>query len=166
MKRKILVFMSSLLAILIIHVPAFAKGDTVKITLTNLHSGTQMELTDYAAVRRFEVWGNLIIDWSKGTVAAPTAALARYQVKFYEGCKISEYPKACHSEETSLAYVVTYVHDPLTKRGYVYLPAKDDEFVDVNVRSIYRGVEGNWFVASEEWQSFVLPLIERSAASR
>lgn len=136
------------------------KANTVKIILANLHSGKQVELTDYAAVRRFEVWGSLIIDWSKGTVAAPSPALPRFQVKFYEGCKFSDGP-ACHSEETSLAYVVTYVYDPLTKQGYVYLPAKDDEFVEVNVRSIYRGVEGHWLLASEEWQGFVVPTLHQ-----
>src|SRR5215470_6603840 len=123
MKSKI-VLASTLVAVLILHVPAFAKGDTVKIALTNLRSGVQTEVTDYAAVRRFGVWQGVgvtigrnpqhegfIIKWSKGAVAAPRAAYPRYEVRFYEGCKFNDGP-ACHSEEPSLAYVVRYAYDP------------------------------------------------------
>ena len=173
MSRKIASIVFSLIAVLIIQATAFAKGDTVKITVTNLQSGMLMELADYAAVKRFNVWEGagvngaevpyakgFIADWSKLIIVVPSPALVRYQVKFYEGGKFSDGP-ACHSEEPSLAYVVTYVYNPAMKQGYVYLPGKGDEFVDVNVRSIYRGVEGEWFVASAEWQTFVLPLIAR-----
>jgi hypothetical protein len=37
--------------------------------------------------------------------------------------------EGCHSDEPLLVYVVTYAYNPATKQGYVYLPAKDDEFV-------------------------------------
>src|SRR5438132_14095505 len=101
MKSKILVLAFSLLA-LVSAAPVFAKGDTVKITLTDFKSGTTFESTD-DAVRRFGVWEGpgtfvngiaqnegFIIAWSKGIVAAPVATLPRYEVKFYEGCKMSE----------------------------------------------------------------------------
>ena len=178
MSRKIASTVFSFCAIFIGQAIAFAKGDTVKITLTNLQSGTPLEIADYAAVKRFNVWEGpgvngaevpyakgFIVDWSKLIIIVPSSALARYQVKFYEGCKISE-SDACYSEEPSLAYVVTYVYNAATKQGYVYLPGKGDEFVDGNVRSIYRGVEGEWFMASAEWQSFVLPLIEGRAVGK
>jgi hypothetical protein len=74
-------------------------------------------------------------------------------VKFYEGCKFRDGP-ACHSEEPSLVYVVTYAYDSVAQQGYVYVPGKEDEFYDRNVFSIFRDVEGHWFKASEEWQSF------------
>src|SRR5947208_966494 len=56
MKSKILILLFSLLA-LSSAAPAFAKGDTVKIILTNLQSGMPMELTDYAAVKRIRCVG-------------------------------------------------------------------------------------------------------------
>ena len=173
MKSKIVLSACSLILLLIAHVPASAKGDTVKITVTDLKSGTTIESTD-PAVRRFGVWEGpgtfvngiaqnegFIIAWSKGIVAAPVATLPRYEVKFYEGCKMSE-SAACHSEEPSVAYVVTYTYDPAMKQGYVYLPGPREEYYDRNVWSIVRGVEGKWFMASEEWQSFVVPLIAPS----
>jgi hypothetical protein len=173
MKPKILIFMSSLLAIAIVHASAFAKGDTVKITLTKLDSGTRIESTDYEAVKRFGVWDGpgtfvngveskegFIIAWPQGAIAAPSTALQRYEVRFYESCKMSE-RAGCRTEEPSVVCVVQYVYDPATRQGYVHLPGSREEFWELNTRSILRGIEGNWFLASEEWQGFVLPLLAR-----
>ncbi len=54
MSRKMLSLLSALIA-LIVYIPAFAKGDTVKITVTNLDSGARIESTD-DIVKRFGVW--------------------------------------------------------------------------------------------------------------
>jgi hypothetical protein len=57
MKSKILAVALVTLATLLAGAPTFAKGETVKITITNLQSGMQIEATDSATVRRFNVWG-------------------------------------------------------------------------------------------------------------
>jgi hypothetical protein len=156
-------------ALFTIHASAYAKGRTVRIVITADHLVAAIEATD-DAVGRFGIWegpgvngGGLeskgfIAEWSKGIVGDRRHDLDRYTVSFYEGCKFTE-SSACHSEEASLAYVVLYEYDPLTGHGYVYLPGKGDEWYQLNVRSIYRRFEGNWFIANDDWQSFVLPLI-------
>jgi uncharacterized membrane protein (Fun14 family) len=162
-----------LVVICIIQTSVFAKGRTVKIAITSEHLSTPIESTN-EAVGQFGVWegpgvviGNVpqakgfIADWSRGIITGRRNGLERYEVSFYEGCKFTD-SSACHSEEPSLAYVVFYEYDPSSGQGYVYLPGKDDEWYEVNVRSIYRKVEGNWFSATNEWQSFVLPLIQQA----
>lgn len=59
-------------------------------------------------------------------------------------------------------YVVLYEIDPATGKGYVYLPGGGkDDWAAVNTGTIYRGVEGNWFHATREWDSVAGPLITR-----
>jgi len=59
-------------------------------------------------------------------------------------------------------YVVRYAIDPSSERGYVYLPGKGDPGYRDNVFLIYRGVEGNWFHAWDEWEKLAHPLIEKA----
>ena len=156
--------------ICVIHPSVFAKGRIVKIVVSGEHLSTPIESTS-ETVGQFGVWegpgvviGNVpqakgfIADWSKGVISERRNGLDRYKVSFYEGCKFTD-SSACHSEEPDLAYVVFYEYDPSNGQGYVYLPGKGDEWYDLNVRSIYRRVEGNWFISTDEWQAFVLPLI-------
>ena len=57
-----------------------------------------------------------------------------------------------------LAYVVLYENDPSTEQGYVYLPGHADEHFRLNVRTILRGVEGQWLRANRAWQSAMINL--------
>jgi hypothetical protein len=60
-----------------------------------------------------------------------------------------------------LAYVVSYEYDPARAQGFVYLPGNGDPWYALNSRSIYRGLEGNWFRATRAWQDAVVPLISQ-----
>jgi hypothetical protein len=168
--KGLAVLLGCIVALFTIDVSSYAKGRTVKVVIAAEHSSTPIESSD-EAVGRFGIWegpgvviGNVpqakgfIADWSKGVISERRSGLKRYKVSFYEGCKFTD-SSACHSEEPDLAYVVFYEYDPSNGQGYVYLPGKGDEWYDLNVRSIYRRVEGNWFISTDEWQSFVLPLI-------
>jgi hypothetical protein len=62
-------------------------------------------------------------------------------------------------------YVFRYQYDPSEKRGYLYLPGKEERWYEVNVRSIYRGVEGHWFRASEDFDRTVEPLIRNATVA-
>ncbi len=52
--------------------------------------------------------------------------------------------------------------DPSSNRGYVHLPGRADKEYRLNTSAILRGVEGNWFRATSEWERLVTPLIARA----
>ena len=152
-----------------------AKGDTVKITI-EMTLQEPIEITD-SAVRQFNIWSGpgtflngvegrqgFIIDWASRIDEAPVG-LHHYKVSFYEGCESNE-PSACRTTEPSLAYVVSYDYNPSTGEGFVYLPGRGDEFVQLNTFHIYRGrgYEGHWFRAAKAWDDFVRQIIARTTA--
>jgi hypothetical protein len=62
----------------------------------------------------------------------------------------------------SLVYVVFCDYDPSSSRGLVYLPGKGSPFYYVNMGSIARGGEGNWFIAEKSWEDFIRPVIAKA----
>jgi hypothetical protein len=64
-----------------------------------------------------------------------------------------------------LDYVITYAYDPVNRKGYVYLPGRDEAEYVRNTFSIYRQVEGNWFLARKAWDDLAGPLIQGVAKS-
>jgi hypothetical protein len=163
LKRMLLVFLTFPLIAAIPDV--FAKGQTSKITISGADLKTPIEITDPGVLLNFNVWSGLgtsstssgvtrqgdtgfIIDWPLGIVTQKPKALARYQVSFY-----AKFP------DERLVYVVFYEYDPANDKGYVYLPGKTDEWYWINVGSILRGVEGQWFFSSEEWEHVASPII-------
>lgn len=162
------------LGLLLLTTSSVAKGTTTKITLTETRRGTSVQLTDPSILQRFNVWAGrgtfvtiagretkeasegFIIDWSAGVVGAPPTYFPRYEVKFFV--------RDPNSATEKLVYVVYYVHDPSSRRGFVYLPGRSDEMYRLNVRAIHRGEnrEGNWFRASLAWYETV----ERTIAAR
>jgi alginate O-acetyltransferase complex protein AlgJ len=95
-----------------------------------------------------------IVNWRAGIVAPPPENLPHYSVSFYVG-----YP------EFGLAYVVKYVFDPSTSQGCVYLPGPSDPISKINRMRYGHGFEGNWLRATQEWQTFALPLIRARASN-
>jgi len=57
--------------------------------------------------------------------------------------------------------VVLYGYDPSNKKGYVYLPGKENEWYRTNVSIVLRYVEGNWFRALANWDDVARPMIEK-----
>lgn len=143
----------------------FAKGDTVKITIQGADLKTPIQITDRKVLAKIQVWTGLgtsssqpgfdpkspsfVIDWSQGPTAEPPKGLPPYEVSFYAG-----------TPNERLVYVVSYVFDPATGNGYVYLPGRNDSNYSLNVRSIWRGVEGNWFHAWTVWDGIAKQAIE------
>jgi hypothetical protein len=147
---------------LILGVPTLlkAKGNTVKIIIKGSDLKRQIEISDPKILANFRVWAGpgtstsdlqgLIIDWSRGPVKEPPQTLRRYQVSF-------------HTEPNEqIAYVVYYVLSPGAEQGSVYVPGESDEWYGLNVRSIFRGVEGKWFRAWNAWERLARPLIENA----
>lgn len=138
-----------------------AKEPTLKIRIKGPDLASPVEVTDKAILEKFNVCAGagveingipqpkgLIVDWEKGPVAEPRATLRRYEVSF----------DVMHQRPSS--YVVSYAYDPATGKGYVYLPAKGENFYASNTFLIFRSVEGNWFFATETWTDIAKSLIE------
>jgi hypothetical protein len=149
---------------------ASAKGVTTRITLTDVHEGRSVSITDPKILGDFNVWSGpgtfmggvegsdgFIIDWRSEKVTQRPTTLRQFEVSFYTGAI---------SGPTSPEYVVLYEFDPASQLGYVYLPGKSDKWYSANVRTIFRGNEGNWFRASEAWQRIVGPLVLAPAAAQ
>ncbi len=143
----------------------FAKSETCKITIKGGDLKGPIEITDPNILASFNVWSGagtsstisgvttqedrgFIIDWPRGIVTDRPKGLTRYQVSFY--AKLSD---------ERLVYVVFYEYDPAKDQGYVYVPGKTDEWYRLNVGTIFRGVEGNWFFARDAWERIAKPLI-------
>ena len=143
-----------------------AKGPTSKITINGPGLKAPIAITDSNMVAHFNVWTGpgtwsnvpgfnpnapgFIVDWAQAATA-PATGLQRYEVSFYE--KIPD---------ERLTYVVFYEYDPATGHGYVYLPGAKDEYYSLNVRSMYHGVEGQWFSAWNAWDNVAKPLLDQA----
>ena len=160
-----------LLAALTVPIPLSAKGSTVKITVAGGALTAPIESTEIA-VGRFHIWAGpgvvangvperdgFIAQWSKGTAHKRKGELQRYDVSFYKGCDMSEF--GCRTSTPSLAYVIAYEYDPSIDQGYVYLPGRGEKWYQLNTSSILRGLEGQWFLATDEWRKFFQTLMER-----
>jgi hypothetical protein len=160
MRMALAVLLSSLL-ILNVPTPLLAKGKTVKITIKGAELKTPIEISYPKILENFQVWTgpgagtaerpSLIIDWPQGPVTKPPDSLHMYQVSFHR------------APNDQIVYVVYYAFSPGAEQGYVYLPGKSDEWAGLNVRSIWRGVEGKWFRAWSAWERVARPLIEKVA---
>jgi hypothetical protein len=106
-------------------------------------------------------------DWLEGVVTPHGRGLRHYEVSFYASCTTATNDPKCVAQVPSslgkrLVYIMSYDYDPASLRGFVYLPGKDSPFYYVNMGSIARGCEGNWFLARDSWEAFVRPLIARA----
>ena len=155
--RRTFATLPAILALLIVPLQLSAKGKTVRITIKGGDLAAPIELTDPAVVAGFKVWTGpgtstnepqgLIVDWSRG-VAEPPEDLPVYDVSIL-------------TTRPNRPYVVSYVFDPSTNEGYVYIPGTPD-----NVWLIYRQVEGNWFHAWSAWENLAHPLIAKASKAR
>jgi hypothetical protein len=87
-------------------------------------------------------------DWNAGPVDPPVRARS-YTVNFL--CKACEPARG----DTWRCYGVRYVPGRAGERGYIQIPRPGDDGYEVNVRTIYRGVEGQWFRATKEWDALI-----------
>jgi hypothetical protein len=142
--------------------PLLAKANTVKITIKGSNFKTPIEISDPRILANFQVWTGpgtssnekqgFIIDWSQGPVVlrGHGVMFRGYQVSFHT------------SSNDQIAYVVYYSFSPGEEQGYVYVPGESDEWYGLNVRTVFRGVEGKLFRAWDAWERVARPLIEKA----
>lgn len=140
-----------------------AKGDTIRVVIIGGDLANPIEIRDSKIAVRFTVWAGpgtssneaqgLNVDWSRGAVNVPKG-LPVYQVSFVT------------TRTNPGTYIVRYAFDPATGAGYVCIPGKGEPEYRDNVFLIYRGIEGNWFHASSEWEKLANPLIVKARPMR
>ena len=127
---------------------AWAKSEIARI---EIRTGTVVnERADLAS--RFSIWNGpgtssdrtsaqSLADWTAGIVELPA------------GLTISHVTIFCGNERATIepCHLVKYAYDARHKRGYIYLPGLAEEGYEINVRRVYRGVEGNWFRSTPQW---------------
>ncbi len=159
---KALVF----IAMLALPLASFAKSETARIEIARgKHALVTLEGPQEAG--QFTIWSGpgtyvssadgttsmdlsrAFADWLGGPVAPPRD-LEVYSVRFY--CAAAG-ENARESKPSHMCYGVRYGYDPAGERGYIQIPPMRDREFPENVRSIYRGVEGSWYRASEAWEA-------------
>jgi hypothetical protein len=146
---------------------SFAKGKIVRIVIEGTSLPKPIEIVDPKVLANFNVWAgpgtnstspgfnanapSFIVDWSQGPVAEVPQGLQKYRVSFY-----------VNAQDERVAYVVVYGYDPATRNGYVYLPGRSDQYYELNVGTIFRGIEGKWFHAWSAWENVAEPIITKA----
>src|SRR5690348_6174341 len=147
-----------------------AKGETARIEISK-GKRPFLTLSGEESAGQFTIWSGPgtassavneldIADWRIGAVEAP-ATLQVYKVRFFCAA-LGETPK--ESVPSSLCYGVRYGIDADSGLGYIQIPPEGDRDFPGNTRTIYRGVEGRWFLASERWEALVRPKLEAALA--
>ncbi len=162
--------------------PLWAKGTTVRIEINGGTLPSPLQITDPQRLEEFTFWdgpgmnnvrlGNAergsIVDWKNGILAQHPADLQRYEMSFTADfglvCQSPYHPSRCALEEPRVIYVLIYEYDPSSKRGFVYLPGKGEQWHDRNIFTLYRpDAEGHWFLATDAWTNFAEPLIAKAS---
>jgi hypothetical protein len=170
----------SLLLLLTVPTSLSAKGDMVLVEIRGATLVAPLKITD-PKIMDFSPWAGpgvngatldktapgFIADWNKGAVATPPVELTRFEVFFYVGCRTIPTP-SCLNEPPVLCYMVSYAYRPGSPHGFIHFPGTGEAMHDLDTGTIYHGprVEGHWFVATDEWEGFIRPLIAKSKASR
>jgi hypothetical protein len=160
-------------AVFALLVPALCagKGRIDRIDVTE--SGTRILSIEGPSAREFTIWsgpGTLVTtagtssmstssgdfaDWIEGNVAPPVG-LPVFNIFFL--CEACEPARS----DSWRCYGVRYAMGASGQGGFIQIPASDDQQFPLNVQTIYRGVEGQWFRASPKWEKLVRPAIEQA----
>jgi hypothetical protein len=129
-------------------------------------------ITDEAIVGKFDIWNGpgvrtytngaenapahldatiddgRFIDWPAGVARQRAEDLPRFEVSF----------KIQTPRDGIREYLIAYEFDVVANQGYIYLPRWENSL-------IWHGVEGDWFLASNRWDTFVTPLIASHVAT-
>jgi hypothetical protein len=126
-----------------------AKGPTTRLVISGPGLPQPIETTDPEALAN--VWAGSFIG---EPASEPDKSLSRYAVTFYVRPPREAFSRAM--------YVVYYVRDPGSGRGFVYLPGRGEEGWAMNVRTILRdGQDGRWHQAAAGWNDAVASALSR-----
>lgn len=160
-------------SLLTIPVPAWSKGQTIKIVIEGDHLPVPIEITDPEVVGQFSIWNGpgvgmrdpleepeisayvepegsvgRFIDWPKGFANNHPRNLQRLEVTFFVG--VPREPG--NAREFVFAYEIDWDNDD----GYIFLPMWKNDL-------IWHGVELNWLHAHERWNETIMPIVARQS---
>ena len=152
----------------------WAKAPTILIEVKGAGLTSPIEITSPEALHKYTFapgpgpYGGSydpgsIIDWKSGFVLEPPSRREHYAVFFYWP---SRSRPQCFRDKPCLVYVLFYDYDPSSKRGFVYLPSKGEQWHALDINVVYHGVEGHWFNATDSWTGFVRTLIANRSDRR
>jgi hypothetical protein len=96
-----------------------------------------------------------LAQWVAGAVTPPNG-LPVFNIFFL--CEACEPARS----DTWRCYGVRYAMGAHGRGGFIQIPASGDKQFSLNVQTIFRGVEGQWFRASPKWEKLIRPTIERA----
>lgn len=145
----------------------WAKAPTILVEVKGAGLTSPIEITSPEALHKYTFspgpgpYGGSyapgsIIDWKAGFVLQPPSQREHYAVFFYWP---SRSRPQCSTEKPCLVYVLFYDYDPSSRRGFVYLPGKGEQWHALDINVVYHGVEGHWFNATDSWTGFLRALI-------
>ena len=169
--NRFIVIATTILALSCAAQTAWSKGAITKIVIDGEDLSAPIEITNPKILDRFTIWSGpgvggwdmintipkpddskFIIDWPHGVISDQPEGSRRYMVSM----------SIAGREAPRDKYEVLYQIDSATSIGYVYLPSQlIDDFGQWNTFQIYRGVEGNWFRSTKEWDEVARPLVEK-----
>ena len=175
---RLAILVAALLALPALPQIAAAKGETARIEISKGRR-TLVTLAGPESAGQFTIWsgpgtvagpesgprettisGRDIADWPLGAVEPP-AGMRIFKVRFFCAA-LGETPR--ESVPSSQCYGVRYAIDPDSGLGYIQIPEEGDREFPGNTRTIYRGVEGRWFLSSERWEELVRPQLDAALA--
>src|SRR5262245_28966695 len=120
-----------------------AKGPTVRLVISGHGLLRPIEITEARALAN--VWAGRFIGEQADE---PDARLPRSRIDFYV--------LPPREKEPRLMYAVTYVYDPASGGGFLYLPGRGDDGWALNVRTILRdSQDGRWHTAEPDWSESI-----------
>jgi len=97
---------------------------------------------------RIEFSDGDIADWQHGAVAAPAGGPVYHVTFLCEACEPAR-------KDAWRCYGVRYAPGAGGAPGLIQIPEAGDPAFPLNLKTIYRGVEGQWFRASPKWEAIV-----------
>jgi hypothetical protein len=122
--------------------PLAAKGPAVKLTIEGAGLPASITVTDPTILQHSNPWSGSFIG---SEVAEPPPAARRYTVFFH--VQLPAWTK----RGVQMKYVVHYAVHPGSGAGFIYLPARGEDWYGLNVSTIEREGHGRWHRASAGW---------------
>jgi hypothetical protein len=157
-------------ALFVLPVLVLAKEPTTRIEVGNSKRAIVV-LTGAESAGQFMVWSGPgtsatnadgtaptgeydFAEWAAGPVEAPLG-LPVYSVRFYCAADAPGHEAIPSNQCYGVRYAIAR-----GERGFIQIPPALDEEFPLNMQSIARGVEGNWYRASARWDETIRPRLD------
>lgn len=153
LKSRCFPFLLSL-ALLILAVPAMAKGPIDKIVIEGPGLASPFEITDSEILSRFDPWGGQFIGTGGPLAGPPPYVKEPYLVKFY---------LENQQGDLTLRYMFYYYFNSTGSTGFIYLPGPGEPYYPINTGTIIRGTsDGQWHKAIPGWDDVMGEVVAKS----